>query len=219
MNRLRSKLTYANIISTLCLFLLLGGGAAFAAGGLGKNTVGAKQLKKNAVTTAKIKAGAVTGAKLKLSSIGTVPTANSAKTANSANTANTANTANSATTAGTANNANNLGGKPASAFAASTIVRSASVFGKGTLIPELSDGIAQANVSHPNTGLYCFNGLNPAPKTAVAALAFEATNESEIFVQVNPTLGGCAGSQIAVATEKKGGRLRRQPVRDDRPLS
>jgi hypothetical protein len=65
MRRLRAKLTYANVISTLCLFLLLGGGAAVAASGLGKNTVGSKQVKKNAITTAKIKNAAVSSAKLK----------------------------------------------------------------------------------------------------------------------------------------------------------
>jgi hypothetical protein len=64
MKRLRPKLTYANVISTMCLFLLLGGASALAAGQLGKNSVGTKQLKKNAVTTKQIKNGAVTGAKL-----------------------------------------------------------------------------------------------------------------------------------------------------------
>lgn len=39
----RSKLTYSNVVSTICLFLLLGGGAALAAGKLGKNTVGPKR--------------------------------------------------------------------------------------------------------------------------------------------------------------------------------
>lgn len=63
--RLRGTLSYANVVSTLCLFLLLGGGMAVAANQLGKNTVGSKQLKKNAVTAAKIKANAVTGAKVK----------------------------------------------------------------------------------------------------------------------------------------------------------
>lgn len=63
MRRLTGKLTYANVVSTICLFLLLGGGAAVAAG-LGKNTVGPKQLKKNAVTAAKIKNAAITTAKL-----------------------------------------------------------------------------------------------------------------------------------------------------------
>jgi hypothetical protein len=75
MRKLRPKLTYANVVSTICLVLLLGGGAAFAANQLGKNTVGTKQLKKNSVTTAKIKKGAVTGAKISASTFGTVPSA------------------------------------------------------------------------------------------------------------------------------------------------
>ncbi len=54
MKRLRGKLTYSNIVSTICLFLLLGGGVAWAANNLPKNSVGAKQLKKGAVTPAKL---------------------------------------------------------------------------------------------------------------------------------------------------------------------
>lgn len=66
-----SKLTYANVISTICLFLLLGGGAAYASSHihLGKNAVGVNQLKKSAVTNAKIKNDAVTGAKVKDASL------------------------------------------------------------------------------------------------------------------------------------------------------
>lgn len=55
MKRLLSKLTYANVVATLALFLVLAGGTAFAATQLlPKNSVGAKQLKKGAVTTTKI---------------------------------------------------------------------------------------------------------------------------------------------------------------------
>ncbi len=88
MRRFKDKLNYANVISTLCLFLLLGGGAAFAAGKLGKNSVGTKQIKNNAVTSAKIKKEAITAAKVKkgtltgtqinASTLGTVPTAQTA---------------------------------------------------------------------------------------------------------------------------------------------
>jgi hypothetical protein len=53
MRRLRPKLTYANVISTLCLFLLLGGGA-YAATELSPNSVGAKQLRRHAVTPSKL---------------------------------------------------------------------------------------------------------------------------------------------------------------------
>lgn len=61
---MRPKLTYANIMATIAVFIALGG-ASYAALKLPKNSVGAKQLKKNAVTTAKIKKEAVTAAKVK----------------------------------------------------------------------------------------------------------------------------------------------------------
>lgn len=50
---LRSHLTYSNVVSTLCLFLLLGG-VAYAAAQLAPNSVGTKQLKDGAVTLKKI---------------------------------------------------------------------------------------------------------------------------------------------------------------------
>lgn len=73
--KLRAKFSYANVMATIAVFLVLGGGAAVAAGGLAKNSVGPNQLKKNAVTTAKIKNNAVTGGKIKESSLGAVPNA------------------------------------------------------------------------------------------------------------------------------------------------
>jgi hypothetical protein len=54
MARIRSSLSYANVIATIALFLALGGGA-YAAITLPKNSVGAKQLKKNAVVSKKVK--------------------------------------------------------------------------------------------------------------------------------------------------------------------
>jgi hypothetical protein len=93
---MRRKLSYSNVVSTVCLFLLLGGGAAYAAGHLGKNTVGSKQLQKNAVTTAKVKKEAITAGKVKKgtltgtqinsSTLGVVPTANRAHSADTAGT-------------------------------------------------------------------------------------------------------------------------------------
>jgi hypothetical protein len=74
-------LTYANVTATLCLFLLLGGGAAFAATQLPKGSVGSVQLKSGAVGRAKIKAHAVTGAKVALGTLGKVPSAHLADTA------------------------------------------------------------------------------------------------------------------------------------------
>jgi len=58
MKSVRKRLTYANVTSSLALFLVLAGGTAFAATHLGRNTVGTRQLKKEAVTLAKIAAAA-----------------------------------------------------------------------------------------------------------------------------------------------------------------
>jgi hypothetical protein len=57
---IRRHLTYANAMSTIAVFLVLGG----SAWALAKHSVGTKQLKNKAVTTKKIKNGAVTGAKI-----------------------------------------------------------------------------------------------------------------------------------------------------------
>ncbi len=102
MKILASKLTYANVMVTILAFVVLAGGTAFAAGQLGKNSVGSKQLKKNsvtaakikksAVTTAKIANGAISGAKVNLASLGTVPSATTATTAATATSAGNANT-------------------------------------------------------------------------------------------------------------------------------
>src|SRR5215204_6382311 len=52
--RLRPRLTFANVISCIALFVALGSGA-YAATQLPKNSVGSKQIKKNAVNSAKVK--------------------------------------------------------------------------------------------------------------------------------------------------------------------
>jgi hypothetical protein len=82
---MRQGLTYANVVSTLALFVALGLSGAYAADHLGKNSVGPKQLKrgsvttaklkKEAVTTAKIKTGAVNGEKVQEETLGKVPSA------------------------------------------------------------------------------------------------------------------------------------------------
>ncbi len=80
MSKLRRHLTYANVMSTVFVFVMLAGGTAIAAQQLGKKTVGAKQLKSNAVTTAKIKKAAVTKAKIKDGAIDNAKLADNAVT-------------------------------------------------------------------------------------------------------------------------------------------
>jgi len=79
MNRVRPHLTYANVMSTIAVFGVLGGGA-WAASKIDTNqiengAVTAKKLHKKAVTTKKIKNEAVTGDKAKESSFSQVPSA------------------------------------------------------------------------------------------------------------------------------------------------
>jgi hypothetical protein len=60
--KLRPKLTYANVIASIALFVALGGAAVAA--GLPKGSVGPRQLKHGAVTAAAIRKQAVTSGKL-----------------------------------------------------------------------------------------------------------------------------------------------------------
>jgi hypothetical protein len=92
--KFRPRLTYANVVATIALFLALGGATALATGGLPKNSVGSRQLKSKAVTTGKIAGGAVNGSKvakesltgedIKLSQLGRVPLAASSQSAEDA---------------------------------------------------------------------------------------------------------------------------------------
>ena len=83
MKQIRKRLTYANVMSSIAVFLILGGATAFAASKIGShqlksNSVTTAKIKKNAVTTVKIKNDAVTGAKVNESTLGTVPSAENA---------------------------------------------------------------------------------------------------------------------------------------------
>lgn len=59
MRHLRGRITYANVMATVALFVALGG-VSYAAVNLPKNSVGAKQLKKNSVNSAKVRNGSLT---------------------------------------------------------------------------------------------------------------------------------------------------------------
>jgi hypothetical protein len=167
---------HATVVAYIALFVALGG-TTFAATHLAKDSVGSKQLKKNAVTTAKIKNHAVTGAKVKLQSLGTVPSAS---------------------------NANALGGSPASAFAPSTVVRSVTIEPDGSVDASRSDGVSQANVTHPGVGQYCIDGLAPAPQAAVAQVLFGANFGDEAITRTRPGENQvCNGKQVGIQVVTK----------------
>ncbi|MGK2877970.1 MAG: hypothetical protein ACSLFF_05285 [Solirubrobacterales bacterium] len=96
LRRVRSRLTYSNIIATFALFIALGG-VSYAAVKLPKNSVTTKTIKKSAVTSDKIKNKTIKGADVRSNTLTgtqinestlTVPSAAFAASAASAGTAN-----------------------------------------------------------------------------------------------------------------------------------
>lgn len=81
MKRIRQRFTYANAMSSIAVFLILGGATAMAAKvALPKNSVGAKQLKKNAVSSPKIVDGSVGSADIADGSVTSAELADAAAT-------------------------------------------------------------------------------------------------------------------------------------------
>ena len=75
MKRIRKRLTYANVMSSIAVFLVLGGASAYAAKKIGSN-----EIKGNSITTGKIKREAVATAKIKNAAVKTNKLANEAVT-------------------------------------------------------------------------------------------------------------------------------------------
>ena len=66
--RIRGRLTYANVMATVAVFIALGGGA-YAATTLPRNSVGSTQIKKGAVRNSDLASNAVTSRKVKNGSL------------------------------------------------------------------------------------------------------------------------------------------------------
>jgi hypothetical protein len=149
--RMRKRLTYANVMSSIAVFLILGGATAFAA-----KKIGSSEIKGNSITTAKLKKNAVTASKIKQNSITTAKIAKGAVT-------------NAKIAAGAVDVT-----KLAPGFVAPTaekLAHSANISAGGTVLAG-SLGIAQANVTRTTTGFYCFSGLTPAPVGGLATVDY-----------------------------------------------
>ncbi len=138
--RLRSALSYSNVVATFCLFVVLGGSAYAASSGL----IDGKRLKPRSVTAAKVKKNSLTGKEINEQKLARVPDAArlngkpasayltagaavaSATNATHADSATSASNATNATNATNAADAAKLGGKDASAFLTSDRVLSGS---------------------------------------------------------------------------------------------
>lgn len=175
MNRMRGKLTYANLMSSLAVFLVLAGGTAFAASQLEKESVGTKQLKKEAVSLAKIK----TAAKESLRGQVGAPGAKGATGPQGIQ---------------------GLKGDPGAPGSAVAFVE---VFGdNATISGEHAKNITQSNLSEgTNNGIICFKNL-PFKWDVVSAIREGGTNDAGL---VNYTRGagfGCpSGTQLTITSQ------------------
>lgn len=71
LRRLRTHLTYANVVSSIALFAAIGGGTAYAATKLSRNSVGASQIRTKAVGNSELRSNAVTTGKIRNGTIRT----------------------------------------------------------------------------------------------------------------------------------------------------
>jgi hypothetical protein len=145
-----SRLTYANVASTLALVLALGGGVVWAATELGRNSVKAKQLAPNSVGTSELKADAAKGDDVDESSLSQVPSAANAANAGHADAASIANAATSAATAAQADSAKNA--DALSGLAASSLIRVASANTANALAPNTNGTIVSTTIQAPIAG-------------------------------------------------------------------
>jgi hypothetical protein len=176
--QIRKRLTYANVMSSLAVFLVLGGATAFAATKIGADQLKANSVKtgkivKEAITTSKIKNNAVNGAKVDEGSLSQVPSALNAV---------------NATTATNALNAEN--GLP-KAYAR--------VLANGDGVEEaLSKGITDGTVKLEGT-VYCFE-LGFAPKNVQSVVEWIGGGQGLALPAIGKYAGCPAGSDASVRT-------------------
>ena len=162
-------------MSSLAVFLVLGGGAAYAA-----KKIGSHQIKGNSITAAKIRKSAVTAGKIKADAVTTTKIAKAA--------------VRNGKIAPGAVDATKLAAGFA-APAAERLTHAANIAEGGVVLPG-SIGIAQANVTHTSTGFYCFSGLSSNPVGGVATIDYSQSGED---VEIQFATG--AGKVCPVGTQ------------------
>lgn len=178
MHRISKRLSFANVISMVALFVALGG-TGYAASTLAKNSVGSKQIKSNAVTSSKVKNGSLLSKDFKSGQLPKGATGATGATG----------------PAGAAGAAGPKGADGANGTSAGYArVGATGVLDPGT--PPQNKNVEQANVQHAAAGTYCFGGLPFTPTSAVAttdsAGAVTTSNQiAGVAVQRGVNLGTC----------------------------
>lgn len=222
--RLRKHLTYANLTSTLALFIALGLGSAYAANQLAPKSVGAKQLRPGAVTADKLRKHAVTAPKIEALAVKQGKIAGgaivSSKIANGA--VNSEKIAGGAVTpekipdnsiTGVKVDEQTLGQVPSAntanraAFAETANPEAfAKVDAEGTLFPAASKGLGVADVKQgKEPGIYCVNVPGFVPTGAQVTPEYALSSVVTAFVKFGGT-PSCPYPQVEVQTYNAGSR-------------
>ncbi|HEY2054287.1 MAG TPA: collagen-like protein [Solirubrobacterales bacterium] len=173
MKPVRKRLTYANVMSSIAVFLVVAGGTAFAATQLGKESVGTRQLKKEAVSLAKIKTAAKNSLKGATGPAG----------------------------AKGATGLTGPQGVPGKNGADGSATAYAQIESDGTVNLEHSKGITQGNIQVAGVGAYCFHDLTFNPKNAVATLLNFETGEITTGVAPDKVGGVCTVGNVNARVE------------------
>jgi hypothetical protein len=167
--RLRSRLTFANTMSLIALFVALGG-TGYAAVNLPKNSVGSRQLKPNAVTSSKVKNGALLAADFKAGDKGDRGN----------------------------NGTDGTNGAPGSATAFARVQANGTLElgAPPPLAVAQNKGVDQTDIQKAGTGIYCFGGLDMTIASAVVSMdnagATATTTEvASVAIQRGNNLGSC----------------------------
>ena len=170
MSRIRKRISYANVISTLALVLVVGGGSAVAASQFGKETIGANAIKKESIGPGKLNKAAKNALQGPAGPTG-------AKGA-----------------AGAAGAAGPQGPQGPQGPAGSARAYGAVINGNGTLDPAKTKN---ATVRHPATGVYCITlqgGIDPATAALSVTMDYSGPVGPKAIAMIRSSGADCTGN-------------------------
>jgi hypothetical protein len=189
MNRILVRLRPSPAMVVACTALLFAlTGAGYAAGMLGPNTVGTKQLKKNAVISSKVKNRSLLAVDFKAGQLPRGPKGDKGDPG--------------------APGAPGAKGDKGDPGAPGTALAFARILGNGTVDDANSKGVATANVNRIAVGAYCISGLPFVPKSPVGTLESPIAGDLILRTGIGVGPSSCpAGTQVRVFIGAVGGAL------------
>lgn len=200
MKKIRQRITYANAMSSIAVFLVLGGASAFAA-----KKIGSHRIKGNSITTGKIRREAVATAKIKNAAVKTNKIAGEAVTSAKLDdeAVTTPKIVDDAVT-GEKVKESSLSEVPKATLAVAAESAQpeafAAVNSSGIVDSAISKGLSSADVTHPKTGVFCVTSSQFTARGGQATPIFDG---STLGTTANLTVGGtpdCPAPAVEVLT-------------------